>query len=59
MAGCPKNENKTHHNPRNGLGISTKVLKCLQINLQHSRIATDNLIKIVEEDTDVVSIQEP
>jgi len=35
-------------------------LKCLQINLQHSRLATDNLLKILEEeDTDIVCIQGP
>ena len=25
-------------------------LKCLQINLQHSRLATDNLLKITQEE---------
>jgi len=60
MAGWPKNENKTHDNIRNGLGSSTKRLKCLQINVQHSRVATDNLVKIMEEeDKDIVSIQQP
>ena len=35
-------------------------IKCLQINLQHSRAATYNLIKIVTEyDIDIVFIQEP
>ena len=35
-------------------------LKCIQINLQHSRLATDNLLKIIEEDgTDILFIQEP
>jgi len=33
--------------------------KCLQINLQHSRVAMDNLMKITEEDkTDIICIQE-
>jgi hypothetical protein len=33
---------------------------CIQINLQHSRIATDNLMKLVEkEKTDMIFIQEP
>jgi len=59
MAGWPTKENKIH-DLRNRLGISTKRLKCLQINLQHSRLATDNLVTIMdEEDMDVVSIQEP
>ena len=32
----------------------------MQINPQHSRLATDNLLKIMEEeDTDIVCIQEP
>ena len=35
-------------------------IKCLQINLQHSRAATANLIKIVTEDEiDIIFIQEP
>jgi hypothetical protein len=58
MAGWPMKENKIHDNLRNRLGNTTKRLKCLQINLQHSRLATDNLVKIMdEEDVDVVSIQ--
>jgi hypothetical protein len=36
------------------------VIKCLQINLQHSRAATANLIKIAMEDgIDIIFIQEP
>jgi hypothetical protein len=32
----------------------------MQINLQHSRLATDNLLKILEEeDTDIICIQKP
>jgi hypothetical protein len=36
-------------------------LNCVQINLQHSRLATDNLLKIIEEEegTDILCIQEP
>jgi len=35
-------------------------LKCKQLNLQHSRLATDNLLKITdEENTDILFIQEP
>jgi hypothetical protein len=60
MAGWPKNENKTHYKIRNRLGNSSKRSKCLQINLQHSRPATDNLVKrMEEEDTGVVSILQP
>ena len=39
---------------------SKAMLKCLQINLHHSRTATDNLTKIInEEGTDIVFIHEP
>ena len=42
------------------LGLLKTRLKCLQINLHHSRAATDNLTKIInEEGTDIVFIQEP
>jgi len=35
-------------------------LKCLKINLQHSRLATDNLLKITQEEgIDILCIQEP
>ena len=35
-------------------------IKCIQINLQHARLATDNLNKIIEEDSiDILCIQEP
>ena len=35
-------------------------LKCLQINLQHSRLATNNFLKITQdEEIDILSIQEP
>ena len=35
-------------------------IKCLQINLQHSRAATANLTKIVTDDEiDIIFIQEP
>ena len=37
-----------------------KWLNCIQINLQHSRLATDNLRKIIEEKgADILCIQEP
>ena len=50
MAGWPTNNKKETNDYRNRLGESTKRLKCLQINLQHSRLATDNLLKIIEEE---------
>jgi len=35
-------------------------IKCMQINLQHSRLATDNLLQIIKEDsTDILCNQEP
>jgi hypothetical protein len=35
-------------------------IRCIQINLQHSRTATDNLMKLVEkEKTDIIFIQVP
>ena len=39
----------------------TKVeLKCAQINLQHARVATANLMKyIADNKVDIISIQEP
>jgi len=53
--GRPFNTNTTHTN-----SIYNTQIKFLQINLIHSRVATSNLLKIVDEDgTDVVCIQEP
>jgi len=35
-------------------------MKCLQTNLQDSQVATNNLMKIIDEDvTDILCIQEP
>jgi hypothetical protein len=31
----------------------------MQINLQHAKTATDNLLKIMDEETDIICIQEP
>jgi len=40
-------------------GKLEKWLNCVQINLQHSRLATDNLLKITEEEgTDILCIPE-
>jgi endonuclease/exonuclease/phosphatase (EEP) superfamily protein YafD len=34
-------------------------IRCMQINLQHSRVANDNIMKLTEQDnSDVVFIQE-
>jgi exonuclease III len=45
---------------RAGLGKLKKRLSCIQINIQHSRLATDNLLKLIKEnDTDIICIQEP
>jgi len=41
-------------------GIMQTHLKCIQLNLQHSRLVTDNLRKIIEEENiDIIFIQEP
>jgi len=35
------------------------LIRCMQINLQHSRIATDNLMKLTEQEkSDIICIQE-
>jgi len=35
-------------------------IKCIQVNVKHSKAATVNLMKIIEEDkTDIICIQEP
>ena len=35
-------------------------IRCMQINLQHSRTATDNIMNLSEQDkTDILFIQEP
>jgi hypothetical protein len=60
MTGWPTTKNKINTSHKNRLGALTTSLKCLQINLQHSRLATDNLLKIMEEeDADIACIQEP
>jgi hypothetical protein len=56
MAGSQAQTDKTRYETSK---LKSK-LKCLQINLQHSRAATDNISKIIhEEGTDIVFIQEP
>jgi hypothetical protein len=35
-------------------------IRCMQINLQHSRTATDNIMKLTEQgNSDIIFIQEP
>ena len=35
-------------------------IRCIQINLQHSKSATNNLLKVTDtEETDIISAQEP
>jgi len=53
--GPPYNTNTSHCN-----GMYSTQIKFLQINLKHSRVATKNLMKIIDEDgIDVLRIQEP
>jgi len=48
------------HCKTKGTGGTLSQLKCIQINLQRSRIATANLMKTTDEDnTNIISIQEP
>jgi len=56
MAGCQNSIAKQRARP----GKLEKRLNCIQINLQHSRLATDNPLKIIEEEgMDILCIQEP
>jgi hypothetical protein len=56
MDGWPTEPDKQRNCP----GRTNTKINCLQINLRHSKIATDNLIKIIDEEgTDIVCIQEP
>jgi len=53
--GPPYNTNASHGNI-----IYSKQIKFIQINLEHSMVATNNLMKIIEEEgTDVLCLQEP
>ena len=52
-----RNTNTVHCNRSNKMQTQ---IRCIKINLQHSRIETDNIMKITEEDsTDILCIQEP
>jgi endonuclease/exonuclease/phosphatase (EEP) superfamily protein YafD len=46
---------------RRGININQQIsIRCLQINLQHSKVATDNLMKLTQQEhTDIVFVQEP
>ena len=53
--GPPYNTNASHGNR-----MYSKQIKFIQIDLQHSRVAMNNLMKIIDEDgTDVLCLQEP
>jgi ribonuclease HI len=42
------------------IGNQQTQIRCMQVNLQHSRTATDNLMKLIQQDlTDIVLVQEP
>jgi ribonuclease HI len=46
--------------PNTKKDTKTGKLKCIQINMHHSRLATDNLIQVIEENNiDILYIQEP
>ena len=50
----------TNTNTTHSTRMHNTLIKFLQINLQHSRAATNNLMKTIEEDDiDVICIQEP
>jgi len=56
MDGWPTEPNKQRNSPGR---LNTRI-DCLQINLRHSKIATNNLQKIIDEEgMDIVCIQEP
>ena len=53
-------QGKKHIIEGSQINIINTPIRCMQINLQHSRTATDNLMKLVEkEKTDIIFIQEP
>lgn len=55
--GYRSNNRLKHHNSRRG---NTQLIKCLQINLKHKRVATSNLMHIMEiNNVDIAFIQEP
>jgi hypothetical protein len=53
-------QRKKHIIQGSKINILNTHIRCIQVNLQHSRAATDNLIKLVKiEKTDIIFIQEP
>jgi hypothetical protein len=60
MDSWPTAKNKANTTHGNTKGALNTRLSCMQINLQHARPATDNLLKIMDEEkTDIICIQEP
>ena len=60
MDGWPKEKNKAYDTHGNATGTLNTRLRCMQINMQHSRTAIDNILKIMdEEETDIICIKEP
>ena len=59
MDGRPTVKNKTNATHGNTTGaLNNKRLNCMQINLLHSRIATENLLKIMDEiEPDIICIK--
>jgi len=58
MAQTVNNSKRITQGHKNTSPLDT--IRCRQINLQHSRTATDNLMKLTEQDnSDIISIQEP
>jgi hypothetical protein len=47
-------------NNRKRVNNQLNSIRCMQINLQHSRVATDNLMNLIQQErTDIVFTQEP
>jgi len=58
MAQTDHSKKRTIHGQKN-IKPQTPI-RCMQINLQHSRIATDNLMKLIEQEkSDIIFTQEP
>ena len=49
------------NNTNKGINNNQQTLiRCMQINLQHSRVATDNIMSLIQQDhIDIVFVQEP
>jgi len=58
MDGWPTAKNKANATHGYTTGAPNTQLKCMQINLQHSRLATDNFLKTTaEEEADIICIK--